>query len=157
MAKYHDDRHTEGYDRSEEKSLWEGIWAESWMTESGQPMENLEEFIPDKGKGQARLKHSFFFFFFFLRQEKKTSMAIRRRKKGNWQVREVLWSHDYETSRPVMSVDFLVWVMGNPHSFQAIQSWIASHFENISWAQRRKTNYKGARMSTGSPVRRLPE
>lgn len=33
------------------------------MTESGQPMENLEEFIPDKGKGQARLKHSFFFFF----------------------------------------------------------------------------------------------
>ena len=55
------------------------------MTESGQPMENLERFIPDKGKGQARLKHPiFFFFFFFLRQEKKTSMAgKRRRKEGN--------------------------------------------------------------------------
>ena len=54
------------------------------MTESGQPMENLERFIPDKGKGQARLKHPIFFFFFFLRQEKKTSMAGRRRRKeGN--------------------------------------------------------------------------
>lgn len=74
MVKYHDDRHTEGYDRGEEKSLWEGIWAESWVTESGQPMENLERFIPDKGKGQARLKHPI--FFFFLRQEKKSSMAV---------------------------------------------------------------------------------
>ena len=43
------------------------------MTESGQLMENLERFIPDKGKGQARLKHP---IFFFLRQEKKTSMAV---------------------------------------------------------------------------------
>ena len=64
MVKYHDDRHTEGYDRGEEKSLWEGIWAESWVTESGQPMENLERFIP-KEKAKRGLNTLFFFFFFF--------------------------------------------------------------------------------------------
>ena len=48
------------------------------MTECSQPMGNLEKFIPDKGKGQARLKHPFWvgcFFLFSQRQEKK-SMAI---------------------------------------------------------------------------------
>ena len=56
------------------------------MTESGQPMGNLEKFIPDKGKGQARLKHPFWvgFFFFFPQRQEKKSMAIGgggRRKK----------------------------------------------------------------------------
>ena len=49
------------------------------MTESGQPMGNLEKFIPDKGKGQARLKHPFWvglFFFFFTQRQEKKSMAI---------------------------------------------------------------------------------
>ena len=58
------------------------------MTESGQPMGNLEKFIPDKGKGQVRLKHPFWvglFFFFFSPEARKEKHGYRgrRRKEGD--------------------------------------------------------------------------
>lgn len=132
------------------KSLWEGIWAESWVTESGQPMENLEEFIPDKGKAKQGLNTFFFFFFFWgkkrkpawLEEEEERELTGKRGSLAMIMKLGQLWVYRFSCMSDGESIQF--------PSNTVMNCW---HFENISWAQRRKMNYKGARMSTGSPVR----
>lgn len=78
----------------QEGSLWEGIWAESWVTKSSQPTDNLEKSIPDKGRAQGRIKHP------TLWGKERKPTWLQWKKEGLWEVREAVQSHDHGTSRP---------------------------------------------------------